>query len=188
MRIIFLDIDGVLNYLPNDPRKSVPNFVPCDERCYGLNPEKVEYLRQILDYTGAKLVISSSWRHFHDYSPYQPNRDWRDVLAEMMGKKSDDIIIGETPSLFAWTMDNNGESEYTLRGMEIRKWIEENSYAKSDDVAYCVLDDEVLDITTVINDRFVVQTDRRKGLTVDDAYKVSQILLNQPEEDIFIKG
>jgi len=52
MKIIFLDIDGVLNVIPQGRDK------------YGMifHPEFVENLKYIIEQTNAKIVISSSWR------------------------------------------------------------------------------------------------------------------------------
>ncbi len=53
MKVVFLDFDGVLNVIPQGHDN------------YGgiFHPEFVDNLNRILDETGAKLVISSSWRH-----------------------------------------------------------------------------------------------------------------------------
>jgi len=52
MKVIFLDIDGVLNVIPQGHDK------------YGgiFHPEFVENLRTIIEATDAKIVISSTWR------------------------------------------------------------------------------------------------------------------------------
>lgn len=47
MKIIFLDIDGVLNY-ENSKSK--------------VEEEKVKLLKEIVDKTGAEIVLSSDWR------------------------------------------------------------------------------------------------------------------------------
>lgn len=54
MKIIFLDIDGVLAVNHKDGR---------DDYGSGFHPEFVSNLKRIIDKTGAKIVISSSWRH-----------------------------------------------------------------------------------------------------------------------------
>lgn len=54
MKIIFLDIDGVLAVNFKDNR---------DDYGSGFHPEFVTNLKRIIDETGAKIVISSSWRH-----------------------------------------------------------------------------------------------------------------------------
>jgi len=52
MKIIFLDIDGVLNTYA-EQGKHGPNYV---------DPKKVERVKKIVGATGAKIVISSNWR------------------------------------------------------------------------------------------------------------------------------
>ena len=53
MKVIFLDIDGVLNCQSSKSRCGV--YV-------GIDADKVARLREIVDETGAKIVLSSSWR------------------------------------------------------------------------------------------------------------------------------
>ena len=65
MKVVFLDVDGVLN--------TSETF----ERVYGLFKNtgkkeleidlfRLEYLKQIIDETDAKIVLSSAWRRFFD--------------------------------------------------------------------------------------------------------------------------
>ena len=51
MKVIFLDIDGVLINRRDASRNTA------DPRC-------IEQLNRITDMTGAKIVVSSSWRHY----------------------------------------------------------------------------------------------------------------------------
>lgn len=54
MKIIFLDVDGVLNCCYT--KKRTPNgFI-------GVEEENIARLRQIVDATGAKIVLVSSWK------------------------------------------------------------------------------------------------------------------------------
>ncbi len=54
MKLLFLDIDGVLNtHEPLDP----------EVLCGRFHPDKVSLLNWVLRETGAKLVISSAWRY-----------------------------------------------------------------------------------------------------------------------------
>lgn len=53
MKVIFLDIDGVLNCQSSKSHCGI--FV-------GIDDSKVKRLREIVDATGAKIVLSSSWR------------------------------------------------------------------------------------------------------------------------------
>jgi len=176
-KIIFLDIDGVLNTPLHslDDTKSIPDFKPMDERCYGLNSDLIKNLKHILDETGAKIVVSSSWRHFHDYAPYQNGVDWRNVLAERCGRKAEDLFLGDTPSLVTSKMDEDGVSEYTLRGKEILSWLKDNKH-RLGSFRYVVLDDETCDIVTVIKKSHVFKTDSRYGLTRELSDKIISFL------------
>lgn len=59
-KIIFLDIDGVLNtkYWYNQMSRSTPK----DKYGYAFDPNAVANLKRIIDETGADIVISSSWK------------------------------------------------------------------------------------------------------------------------------
>lgn len=52
MKVIFLDIDGVLNLIP----QGRDEFGDC------FHPHLVENLRHVIERTGAAIVISSTWR------------------------------------------------------------------------------------------------------------------------------
>jgi hypothetical protein len=110
--IIFLDIDGVLVHLTHNPsgRKLRKDF----------DPACVAVLNRLVKETGAKIVISSTWRHF-------------DPLDELRGKFTEagfeGEIIGVTPMIIN-------------RGDEILKWIRDNNYTGR----FIVIDDDVYDI------------------------------------------
>ena len=53
MKLIFLDIDGVLNVIPQGH----------DDFGGIFHPEFIENLKHIIEETDAKIVVSSSWRH-----------------------------------------------------------------------------------------------------------------------------
>lgn len=55
-KIIFLDIDGVLNSA---------DHLDHTKHCNGysdISPKKVKLLKKIVDRTGAEIVLSSTWR------------------------------------------------------------------------------------------------------------------------------
>lgn len=55
MRVIFLDIDGVLTtYSYHNPDTN------------NINPDKVQFLSQIVKRTGAKIVLTSTWKMGYD--------------------------------------------------------------------------------------------------------------------------
>lgn len=55
MKVIFLDVDGVLN--------SQDLFERCGEELVPIDEENIRYLKEIVDATGAQIVLSSSWRY-----------------------------------------------------------------------------------------------------------------------------
>ncbi|MDD3220066.1 MAG: response regulator [Lachnospiraceae bacterium] len=54
MKVVFLDVDGVLNYV------GAKTLLP--QGTYFVEDEKVELLKEIVDKSNASLVLSSSWR------------------------------------------------------------------------------------------------------------------------------
>ena len=119
MRIIFLDIDGVLN-------------VYCEGRDqFGctFHTNFVENLRNIIDKTGAKIVISSSWR-----------TDGLDVMKELW--KYRDLpgeVIDVTPD--SYDLINEGKFEFydqVERGHEIQDWLDKHKEVTN----YVIIDDD----------------------------------------------
>jgi hypothetical protein len=86
MKVIFLDIDGVLNhYYWYRERRSISNLPhPLDD----FDPKSVSYLNNITDKTGAKIIISSSWR-------FDP-----DIINILHKVGITGEIIGCTPDLY----------------------------------------------------------------------------------------
>lgn len=62
MRVLFLDIDGVLNHhgVYQECSKRKGKTIPCD----WVDPTRVALLNEICERTGAVVVISSSWREY----------------------------------------------------------------------------------------------------------------------------
>ena len=160
MKVLFLDIDGVLNCVyptPSDDNE----WVDLNEWRYGLNPQLVARLRFIIANTKCKIVISSSWRHHKTYAPYQPDRNWRDVLADMLRKPREDVFAGEIPT------DPSGQ-----RGIEINQWLSQNDDVES----WCVVDEEVVDILPYVDSKNVVKTDMEYGLSIEAARRIIDVL------------
>ena len=168
MKLIFLDIDGVLNCRP-DNWKDIPEPIRT-HMLVGFHPPLVKNLKKIIDATDAKIVVSSSWRHFED-APYE-GADWRKTLADMLNVDKS-IFIGNTPEIVTeYEMMSTGRLR-VRRGKEIETWLLENPCFNRQ---FVVLDDEVCDIVTVIPKKFVVHTKQTDGLTEEDADKAIRIL------------
>jgi hypothetical protein len=117
-KIIFLDIDGVLNsekaYLRGDCKYVEWEWEDgTKEHHQSFCPVSKLYINHLIKITGAKVVISSTWRHSGlDFM----KKIWE--VEEMAGE-----IIGITPS-FRGDVDG-----YTMpRGCEIEKWLSDKGF------------------------------------------------------------
>lgn len=86
MKVLFLDIDGVLNtkYWYTQMDRNTPK----DKYGYAFDPNSVANLKRIVEDTGAEIVISSSWKCM---GLSQMEDMWRD--RNLPGR-----IIGITPN------------------------------------------------------------------------------------------
>ncbi len=142
MKVLFLDIDGVLNsrtYLLFCYNQGV---LPDDK----IDPAAVARLNQITDATGAHIVVSSTWR-----LPYVWNKNV-DKLVELLKKhgiKGD--IIGATPD----------HKRSHGRGGEIQDWMNRCKLDGIQIETFVILDDDN-DMGNL--DKFLVQTKFSDGL------------------------
>ncbi len=104
MKIVFLDIDGVLNSHKFLYGKNFGCKPRTEQWLDMLDPEAVAHLNAITEATGAQIVISSSWR-----IAFWQNFDELCEILRKSGIKAD--IRARTPS--------GGDS----RGEEIRCWL-----------------------------------------------------------------
>ena len=130
MNIVFLDVDGELTYSTYR-----------NEDTEDIDIEKVKLVKKICDNTGAKVVISSSWR-LHDVS--------YNKLVDILSNNGVDVI-GKTIYIAEEFLDNVPEwiiqtnvEDYdfnikfgTGRAAEIQQWINEHDVEN-----FVILDDE----------------------------------------------
>jgi hypothetical protein len=116
VKVIFLDVDGVLNH-----RGSFAPGMPGGSK--RIAPECVAQLNHIVAITGASIVVSSTWRMDPDYI---------EVLraAGVRGR-----ILGKTPNGIHDI--KGGLLVGTCRGDEIQEWITAN-----EPDAFVILDDD----------------------------------------------
>lgn len=113
-KYIFLDVDGVLNC--ENSYKRIPRHSP------HLEDGMISLLKQLVTVTGAKIVLSSSWR--------LSARSMDDLL-----NKFDEFGL----NLYGVTPDSFG-----CRAQEIMRWMECHSLHK-DNCAFVILDDETIE-------------------------------------------
>ena len=118
MKVIFLDFDGVMDtaYFGHVLGKE---GLPChDEFGAVFDPNCVRNLKEIIDKTGAEIVVTSSWKSLMTY---------RDMLNMWEQRGLPGYVIDATPS----------SSGYRHRGDEIDAWLKECK----DECQYVILDD-----------------------------------------------
>lgn len=161
MKILFLDIDGVLNSMDNEYsrlylwklglEKSRDEYGDLfDERC-------VRWLKYIIDKTGCKIVISSTWRK-SGLLAMQDMWKYRKLPGE---------VIDITPLTVDSKLFTKYYSEIADRGYEIQQWLEEN-----DEYIYCIVDDEY----DMLEHQNFVQTNKKFGLDYQSAKDIIRIL------------
>lgn len=116
MRVAFLDIDGVLN---NDEFYRTELRWPKGQRFHDVDRNNVECLNKITKATGAKVVLSSTWR----LTPF-----FRELIQHLHNQGVDAEIIGRTPWFDA-----------KFRGEEILAWLQCQVELPA---GFCILDDE----------------------------------------------
>lgn len=117
-KIIFLDIDGVLNVMRQDRDK----FGQCFHKHFENN------LRWIINQTGAKIVITSIWR-MDGLSKMQKMWNYRNLPGDVIGIIPIEIDIVKQGNYKFYDQVN--------RGFEIQQWIEDNNVK-----CYCIIDDD----------------------------------------------
>lgn len=171
-KILFLDIDGVLNYMPDreslEILKNTLGYEKFQHEIYGFSNRLVKYLKMIIDATNCKIVFSTSWRYFKDH--HIEGSDWRKTLADLLNVDQS-IFIGNTPDISSGWDDGTFSRR---RGSEIKIWLECNT--EPGKYKFCVIDDEVCDIISVIPKKNVIHTNMKTGLTIDDVKKAIAIL------------
>lgn len=142
MKLIFLDIDGVLNRLGTENRTTTRwrGFI-------GMEPELVIRFNELCENTGAKVVLSSTWRL---------DPDWREVM-KANGLRCE--FIDRTPS------DGNE------RGEEVDEWL--CAFLKKETVEkYVIIDDD----SDFYPTQPLFKTDYREGLTAERAVAIHEYL------------
>ncbi len=152
IKVLFLDFDGVLNHrahfasLPPG-RKAVE--VEYDDNSF--DRACVSRLSTIVERTGCKIVISSTWRLLHS-----PGKNQR--ILRRHGFTRERCIVGVTPDLHG-----------RQRGHEIQSWLDEHP----DVEAFAIVDDNS-DMAHLLP--HLVQTSFDTGLQDEHVERVVQML------------
>lgn len=115
LKIIFLDFDGVIS---------------THEKGMNLDPAKIALLEEILSFTDAKIVVSSSWR--------VGTRNKDEFIKKLFGsKRSKDIV--PSCQIFINAIYDITDTQGNSRGEEVQRWIDKH---ENEIDQYVILDDE----------------------------------------------
>lgn len=159
-RIIFLDVDGVLNC-------STSKSYCHDDTCgviTGIDSDKVKRLAKIVEATGAQIVLSSDWKHGWSkyYTSSKPSH--AKYLDNHLYKKGRLTIKDKTP--------NTSKGSW-FRGEEILAYLRLHQDVEN----YVILDDTFFEDFSIkeISEHLVL-TGYKVGLTDADVEKAIKIL------------
>ena len=161
MRVIFLDVDGVLNSQQLADKIGYGGHydenVPATEKNTLWGQDMVNNLKRIVETTESQIVMSSTWRI------YFSTKKFKEMFA-VYGWE-DAPIIDRTPG------------GYANRGMEINRWLADQQERNIVVENYVILDD-FPDFLPEQDSHFV-ETNPEIGLTDDDAHRAITILNRQ---------
>jgi hypothetical protein len=156
MKVIFLDIDGVMN-----EEKSRSRCVGYE----GMDDSKAENLAKIVKATGAKIVLTSTWKEEWQKKDKKRQGILGDYLDKKL-KKQGVAVWDKTPSV-----DEEDGCHYS-RGEGILAYIRENRVT-----AFVILDDYQFDYDGCGLTDYFVKTDAYDGgLTEQLAQRAIQII------------
>ena len=136
LKVIFLDIDGVM----------ITGAYRVQSNTYtgnAFDPSCVAYLNELLDLTGASIVITSTWRI---------GRSLQQLQGLFRDNGINKGVVGQTPVI-----------EYGTRGQEIQQYIYESRLDPEHEVKrFIILDDN--DVKSEQLSPFFIRTVWRKGI------------------------
>jgi hypothetical protein len=133
MKVVFLDIDGVLNHCATRcgaPTAAEPLPIP-------VAPECMARLNRLIAETRAKIVISSSWRGVAPWQDLGPALVRHGLVAEVIGQTPE--LVNDAVWIENWSKREGAPFMYEAleRGWEIREWLAAHPAV----TAFVILDD-----------------------------------------------
>ena len=145
LKLIFLDIDGVLNGSSTKERI---------ERYVGVDSNKLSLLKQILDATNAKIVLVSTWKEYWYKEPQRKKK--QDFLANYLDKRMSEFNLKISDKTDNYYMVNRGEG--------IKEYIANLKHLGIEVSNYIIIDDEIFDYLSTKMTKKLVRTSFKNGL------------------------
>lgn len=163
-RVIFLDIDGVLNsnFWNASHQKEISAGMLIDL-------EKIRLLGKLVRNTKAEIILHSGWKFWFD-SGLKPLRKEAAYLQSQMQREGL-VIAGTTPDHSTEEIRKSKKFSLVKAG-EILAWLDEHKEVSQ----WAVIDD--LDLHDPRIEIHQLKTDSNIGLTDEDVHKAEAMLLN----------
>lgn len=153
-KVVFLDFDGVITTLKSN---------------WTIDNSKVDLVKQICDVTGAKIVISSSWRRYTLEQTIEAITNQESVYGHNPFPYPE-YIIDITSRMYGFKYGNEEKYYGLCRGVEIDRWLWEH-----EDVAnYVILDDD--SDMLLSQKKHFIKTHSLHGISKRDVEKAIKIL------------
>lgn len=161
-KVIFLDIDGVLNsnFWNDTHQREISDGTLIDS-------EKIKLLGELVKRIGAGIVLHSGWKYWFD-SNLKPLR------VESMHLKT--LLLQEGLAIDSVTPDHATEEikrnkKFSLiKAEEILAWLDGHKEIEQ----WVVIDD--LDLHNAEVEKHQLKTDPQTGLTIDDVHEIEKML------------
>ena len=117
MKVIFLDVDGVLNYASSEARTSTG--------AQGIATQPVKCLRDIVKATGAYIVLTSTWKDEWDFDEEACSQDGLYLVRKLKREglhildKTQDMILNRGQGIQDWLSRHKGVESWVVLDDEI---------------------------------------------------------------------
>lgn len=159
MKIIFLDIDGVLNSTQYDRMRT--------NKQGNIDETRLPLLKQLVDETKAQIVLSSSWRKHWEQEA---------ALCDKVGQELNEVFAKHDLCIY----DKTPVSVNNDRAEEIRTWLKEHNSTEQ----FVILDDIAFGWGAGLQDHLVKTNSRiGRGLEPKHILQATEIL-NKKQESL----
>lgn len=162
MKVVFLDVDGVLNSLYSHSIDNSERWTEDEVSMY-----HIEKLKRLIQETNAKIVLSSCWKNYLPMfiDKYELN-DFQIELGQILLRKLKEVGL----EIYDVLPDLERKVRRNTKGYEIEAWLKEHL----DVEVFVVIDDE--DIVLPEQKSVFLKTTFKDGLTDEIVDKAIEIL------------
>ena len=147
MKVIFLDIDGILN--TSQTFIDIHNeYIKTGIKRIEIDLDKLKLLKEIVNQTGAVIVLSSTWRLFGKME--------NGIFVPLNEKIASFINLFNDYGLSIY--DITPRDRYGIRQNEILKWLEEKNVDK-----FIIFDDDTSDLPKFLNNELLTCLNETKA-------------------------